>query len=92
MLAGRTRRNSFHKRYPIEALVARGDVEGVRALIDSLGPLGLSNRIAVVNIFSQSGSTPLFTSAWDGNLKMCNLLIKKGAKVNWKNVRGNTGE
>lgn len=39
---------------------------------------------------TKTGSTPLFTVAWDGNVDIARLLLDNGAKVNWKNLRGNT--
>jgi len=45
---------------------------------------------ALVNSPSACGSTPLFAVAWRGYTTGAELLLKSQARVNWKNVKGNT--
>lgn len=49
-----------------------------------------SDRVWVVNVPNKNGSTVLFTAAWNKDLELCKLLVDSGAKIGWKNLRGNT--
>lgn len=71
-----------------DKLVKRSDVIGVSELLARIP--NVMDRVALVNQPSSSGSTALFTAAWNGSLLLCELLINNGAKVNWSNLRANT--
>jgi hypothetical protein len=45
----------------------------------------LLDKGADINGTNDSGSTPLHTAAWQGNVAIAELLIAGGAKVNAKN-------
>jgi ankyrin repeat protein len=45
----------------------------------------------VLCLTSECGArNSLFTACWNGKYGLCKLLIDHGAKVNWRNLRGNT--
>jgi len=70
------------------SLVKKGDLDSCRQLLERIP--SRMERVTLVNAPSASGSTPLFGACWDGRADMVELLIEHGAKVNWKNLKGNT--
>lgn len=71
----------------VHNIVSRGNPHELVALLESC--VDDLDCVELVNASTKSGSTPLFTAAWNGNAQMLETLLGYGAKPNWTNVKRN---
>lgn len=75
----------------IAQLANVGDAKALEAMDALLKNINCRMFLSeITNFPSKSGSTLIFTAAWEGQRGLAEVLLKYEAKVNWQNIRGNT--